>query len=87
MITTWVDPLAEGTPRALPIFYGPMFASWGLAGFAASRRTGGVSDGIRIGASVAFLTFAVYDVTQFIRVNLFLDNLTQRSDWQNMMAT
>ena len=87
LITTWVDPLAEDTASALLIFYGPMFASWGLAGFAASRRTGRVSDSIKVGATVAFCTFVVYDVTQFIRVNVFLDNLTQRSDWQNMMAT
>ena len=87
LITTWVDPLAEDTPTALLIFYGPMFLSWGLAGFAASRRTGRVLDGVKVGATVALITFVVYDVTQFIRVNVFLDSLTQRSDWQNMMAT
>jgi hypothetical protein len=86
LITTWLDPLAEDTVSALLKFYGPMFLSWGLAGFAASRRTGRVSDGIKVGATVAFVTFLVYDATQFIRVNLFLDRLTQRSDWQNMMA-
>ena len=87
LITTWVDPLAEDTPNALLIFYGPMFATWGLAGLAASRRTGRVSDGIKVGAIIAFVTFVVYDVTQFVRVNLFLDTLTRRSDWQNMMGS
>jgi hypothetical protein len=87
LIATWLDPLAEDTPMALLIFYGPMFATWGLAGFVASRQTGRISDGIKVGVTVAFFTFVVYDVTQFIRVNSFLDSLTQRSDWQNMMAT
>ncbi|HJP60581.1 MAG TPA: hypothetical protein VJ865_11290 [Gemmatimonadaceae bacterium] len=87
LITTWTDPLAEDTPSALLIFYGPMFATWALAGLAAARRTGRVLDGIKVGAMVAFVTFVVYDVTQFIRVNLFLDTLTQRSDWQNMMGS
>jgi hypothetical protein len=86
LIATWLDPLAEDTPRALLIFYGPMFVCWGLAGFAATRRTGRVWDGIKVGATAAFFTFLVYDVTQFIRVNVFLDSLTQRSDWQNMMV-
>ena len=39
LIATRLDPLAEDTPTALMIFYGPMFAIWGFAGFGASRRT------------------------------------------------
>ena len=87
LIATRFDPLAEDTPIALLIFYGPMFAIWGIAGFSASRRTGRLLDGVRIGATVAFVTFVVYVVTQFVRVNVFLDILTERSDWQNLMAT
>jgi hypothetical protein len=86
LIVTWLDPLAEDTPVALLIFYGPMFAIWGLAGFAASRRTGRLLDGVRVGATVAFVTFVVYVLMQFVRVNVFLDILTRRSDWQNLMA-
>jgi hypothetical protein len=86
LIATWLDPLAEDTPIALLIFYGPMFVIWGLAGFAASRRTRRLLDGVRVGAVVAFVTFVVYILTQFVRVNVFLDVLSQRSDWQNLMA-
>jgi hypothetical protein len=50
------DPLAEDTPVALLMFYGPMFASWGLVGFGASRRTGRLRDGVKVGAAVAFVT-------------------------------
>lgn len=86
LIVTRFDPLAEDTAVALLSFYGPMFAIWGIAGFVASRRTHQVSDGIKVGATVAFVTFVVYDLTQIVRVNLFLDILTHRSDWQNLMA-
>jgi hypothetical protein len=86
LIATRLDPLAEDTPIALLVFYGPMFAIWGLAGFAASRRTGRLLDGVRVGATVALVTFVVYVVTQFVRVNLFLDTISQRSDWQNLMV-
>ena len=86
LIATKLDPVADDTPVALLLFYGPMFVLWGVAGFAASRRSGRVLDGAKVGATVAFVTFVVYVLTQFIRVNLFLDALTQRSDWQNLMA-
>jgi hypothetical protein len=86
LIATKLDPMAEDTPVALLLFYGPMFVIWGLAGFVASRRSGRVLDGVKIGATVAFVSFVVYVLTQFVRVNLFLDALTQRSDWQNLMA-
>ncbi|MFN2565493.1 MAG: hypothetical protein ABR499_10840 [Gemmatimonadaceae bacterium] len=86
LIATRVDPLAEDTPIALLVFYGPMFAIWGLAGFAATRRTGRLLDGVKVGATVACATFVVYVLTQFVRVNLFLDAISQRSDWQNLMA-
>ncbi|MFN2564461.1 MAG: hypothetical protein ABR499_05550 [Gemmatimonadaceae bacterium] len=86
LIATRLDPLAEDTPVALLKFYGPMFALWGIAGFGAARRSGRLLDGVKVGATVAFVTFLVYDLTQFVRVNVFLDTLTQRSDWQNLMA-
>jgi hypothetical protein len=86
LIATRLDPLAEDTPTALLVFYGPMFAIWGLAGFGAARRSGRLRDAIKVGATVAFATFVVYVLAQFVRVNLFLDTISKRSDWQNLMA-
>jgi hypothetical protein len=86
LIATQLNPLSDDTPMALLAFYGPMFTIWGIAGFWASRRTRQLLDGIRVGATVAFVTFVVYVITQFVRVNLFLDTISQRSDWQNLMA-
>jgi hypothetical protein len=86
LIATQLDPLAEDSPSALLVFYGPMFVTWGAGGFAASRRTGRLLDGIKVGALVAFVSFFVYVVTQFVRVNVFLDILRRRSDWQNLMV-
>jgi hypothetical protein len=85
-VATQLDPLAEDTPGALLLFYGPMFASWGLVGFVATRRTGRVLDGVKAGAAVAFVTFVVLFLAVILRVNLFLETMTQRPDWQNMMA-
>jgi hypothetical protein len=86
LITTGLDPLAEDSPIALLIFYGPMFAIWGLVGFAAARRSGRLLDAVKAGAAVAFVTFVVYTLAVMVRINVFLDALSRRPDWQNMMA-
>ena len=86
LIATGLDPLAEDSPVALLTFYGPMFAIWGLAGFGATRRTGRLRDAVKAGAAVAFVTFVVYTLAVIVRVNLFLVALSQRSDWQNLIA-
>ena len=85
LIATRLGPLAEDTPIALPAFYGPMFAIWGLAGFRASRRTGRLLDAVKVGATVAFVTPVVFLFAKIVVVNLFLDATSQRSDWQNLM--
>ena len=77
--------MAEDTPSALLAFYGPMFSVWAVAAFFATRRTGRVSTGVATGAIVAFGTFCVYCLLVFLRVNLLLDELTGRADWQNLM--
>jgi len=86
LIVTWLAPLAEDSPIALLMFYGPMFAIWGLVGFRASRQTRRFLDAVKGGATVAFVTFVVFDITVIVRVNLFLDTLSRRSDWQNLMV-
>jgi hypothetical protein len=87
LVTTRLDPLAEDTAAALLAFYGPMFALWCLAAFGAARRTGRVLEGVTVGVTVALGTFVVYDLLQFVRVNLFLDAISHRSDWQYVMAS
>jgi hypothetical protein len=80
------DPLAEDTPLALLRFYGPMFTVWGLAGLEASRRTGRIQSGVRVGTTVAFVTFVVLTLAVIGRINLFPDVTSQRPDWENLVA-
>jgi hypothetical protein len=86
LVHTRLDPLAEETPAALLTFFGPMFTFWGMAGFGGARRGGRLLDAIKVGATVAFVTFVVYDLSQFVRVNVFLDAIRHRSDWRHMMS-
>jgi uncharacterized membrane protein (DUF485 family) len=85
LLLTWVQPLADDSIPALLQFYGPMFAAWAFAAFRAVRRSGRLSTGITTGLVVAFGTFSVFYVLNLLRVNLFLGELTERADWQNMM--
>ena len=84
---SWLFPLSDDTLiGALLRFYGPMFFVWGFASFRAARRDRRLLSGLLTGAAVAFATFCVFDVLNIVRVNLFLDELTARADWQSMMA-
>ena len=85
LLVSLLDPVAEDTIPALLSFYGPMFTTWGVTAYFAARRSGRVIDGIKAGATVAFVTFAVFDLMVILRVNLFLYSLTARLDWQNLM--
>jgi len=85
LLSTWLNPLEDDSPGVLLRFYGPMFLVWSLVSFRASRSTGRVWSGAAAGMAVAFATFCVFVPLNFLRVNLFLDQLTGRADWQNMM--
>ena len=85
LIWTELHPLAEDTLTALLAFYGPMFAAWAATSFFVTRRTGRLWDGIKTGAVVAFATFCVLDLLVVVRANVFLNQLSGRSDWQDLM--
>jgi len=85
LLLTWLYPLEEDSPLLLLRFYGLMFLIWILASLHASQRTGRLSSGVIAGMKVAFATFFVFTLFNFVRVNLFLKGMTARADWQNMM--
>ena len=62
-----------------------MFSLWAAGAFLATRRTGRLLTGITSGAVVAFATFCIYDLFVVLRLNLFLNELTGRSDWRYIM--
>jgi len=82
---TWLNPVEDDSPSVLLRFYGPMFLLRVIIAFNAARRAGRLRSGVAAGMVVAFATFAVFVVLNFLRVNLFLNELTNRADWQNMM--
>ena len=86
LVVSWLFPLEDDTVVALLRFYGPMFFLWVFASFRAAQRDGRLSSGVTTGLVVAFATFCVFDLLNILRVNLFLNELTGRADWQSIMA-
>ncbi len=84
LVFTWLYPLEDDTPGALLRFYAPMFVLWAVASFRAARRSGRLLSGITTGVTVAFATLVVFYLLVLLRVNLFLNQLTGRADWQDM---
>ena len=86
LMLTWLRPLEDDAPGVLLRFYGPMFLVWMVVAFRAARRTGRFSSGAIAGVTIAFRTFCLFVLLNFLRVNVFLEQLTNRPDWQNMMV-
>ncbi len=86
IIATRFMPLADDTPIAVMTFYGPMFLLWAASGFVASSRSGRWWQAIPVSFTLAFVTFFVFDIANLARVNLFLDTIQYRADWQNLVS-
>jgi hypothetical protein len=86
LVWTHLYPLAEDTAGALLAFYGPMFAAWAATAFVTARRTGVLTEAIKAGVVVAFVTFCVLDLLVIVRANVFLEELSGRSDWRALIA-
>ena len=86
LISTAIDPLADDSVPAVALFYLPMFSAWGFVGASAYARKGRLASALASGALVAFVTFVVFHVGQFVRLNVFLDALRGRPDWQRLVS-
>ncbi len=86
IIATRFMPLADDTPFAVLAFYGPMFFLWAAAGFVASHRSGRLWRAIPVSFTLAFVAFLVFDIANLARVNLFLETIQHRADWQNLIS-
>ena len=66
--------------------FGVVFLALAVPGFAARRRGGRFVDALEAGAIAGTITFALFLLFGILRVNLFLDIIRNRSDWENLVA-
>jgi hypothetical protein len=86
LVNTALAPLAEDTGFAVAAMFGLVFLALAVPGFAVRRRGGHVVDALEAGATAGAITFALFLLFGILRVNLFLDTIRSRSDWQNLVA-
>ena len=68
------------------LWLGVLLFIWLLIGFRAARRTQRFRDALIAGVLVGTATMAVFHLAAIVRVNLFLEHIRYRDDWQNLVA-
>ena len=86
LIGTAIDPLAEDTSIAVGAMFGSVFVLLGLPGFLARQGGAPLTDAMKAGAVAGVKTFALFHWLSVLRVNLFLDTIRHRSDWQGLLS-
>jgi hypothetical protein len=86
LIETVRHPLADDEGGAMLTYVALVWLVWSAVGFAAARRTRRLADGVKAGLLVGVAMMAVFDLAAILRVNLFLDLIRYREDWQNLVG-
>ena len=85
LVSTMAAPLADDTAVGVGAMFSLVFLALTVPGFAARRRKGRFADALEAGAVAGAVTFALFLLFGILRVNLFLDTIRNRSDWQNLV--
>jgi hypothetical protein len=86
LVSTLVSPLADDTAAGVGTMFGVVLLALMVPGFSSRRRGGRFGDAVAAGAAAGAITFALFLVFGILRVNLFLETIRNRSDWQNLVA-
>jgi hypothetical protein len=85
LVATLVSPLAEDTPLRVGTFLAVVMLFWGWSGFAAEKRTAQIFQAAKAGAIVGAISIGLFHFAAILRLNLFLDIVARRSDWQGLI--
>jgi hypothetical protein len=86
LLGTALAPLAEDTPLLVGGLLGAIISLLGIIGFMARRSGTSLGQAVVDGAMAGAVTFSIFLIASIVRVNLFLDVIRYRSDWQNLVA-
>lgn len=85
LIDTAIEPLAADQHVPVWTMIGGVLTLLGPAGFLARQRGAPLRHAIKAGALAGVTAFAVFHFSSLLRVNLFLDTIRYRSDWQGLL--
>ena len=86
LVDTAIEPLADDTAGRMLLWLGVLLFIWLFIGFRAARRTQRFRDALIAGVLVGAATMAVFHLAAIVRVNVFLEQIRNRDDWQNLVA-
>jgi hypothetical protein len=86
LISTAIAPLDDDTAFATMLFLAVLLVVWLLATSAAGQRSRGLRDSITAGVLMGVATLAIFHLAGIIRVNVFIEQIRDRDDWQNLVA-
>jgi hypothetical protein len=86
IVSTIFDPLADDTAFGVLGAVAAIAFLFAVAGFSSRRRGGTLLDALKAGAAAGAIAFTLIHLAAIVRVNLFLDTIRHRADWQNLVA-
>lgn len=86
LVDTARQPLADDDGGTMLAWLLAVLTMWSAAAVAVTWRTRRVGDAVKVGTIVGVATIVVLHTAAIVRVNLFLDAIRHREDWQNLVA-
>ena len=86
LVDTAIEPLADDTAGTMLFWFGLLLFIWLLIGFRAAQRTQRFRVALIAVMLVGTATIVVFHLAAIVRVNLFLEHIRYRDDWQNLVA-
>jgi hypothetical protein len=80
------QPLADDDAGTMLAWLAALLALWSAAAVAITWRTRRVVDAVKVGTILGVATIVMFHAASVVRVNLFLDPISHREDWQNLVA-
>ena len=86
LLDTARQPLGDDDGGTMLAWLLAVLTIWSAATVAVTWRTRRVSDAVKVGTIVGVATIVVFHTAAIVRVNLFLDAIRPREDWQNLVS-
>jgi hypothetical protein len=86
LVSTAADPLSDDSAGVMLTFGAGLLGTWSLVAFLAGRRRRSFRDAVVAGVIVGAATITMFNLANYIRVNVFLDSIQHRDDWRNLMV-
>jgi hypothetical protein len=86
LVDTALQPLADDDAGTMLAWLVTLLAVWSAAAVAVTWRTRQVVDAVTVGTILGVATIVMFHAASIVRVNLFLDAIRHRGDWQNLVA-